>query len=787
MNKVKEDADSEKTHINALRRHLIELEKQELENQAIENMIPDSEQYHSALFEYNPIETIVVDLEGHITAFNRAKRHSGGRLPKIGDVMYRDYASKHEKDMHGDLLECIKTNQSRNYPALKYNDEYLHITIAPFPNGAIIISQNVTESKIAEEALKKSEERYRGLFDGVPVGIYRAKPNGQIMEANQALVQILGFPNREMLVSMNLVDLYDDLNAFIGVQDILKKKDFIRDFEVQISRLNGNLIWVRTSAKAVLNDSGSVQYFEGMVEDITERKQTGEALKKSEQEKDLILGSLMELVSYQDAKHRIIWTNRAISESFGLSRKNLVGKYCYDVWQKRSEPCPGCPMAKIIRTGRPQQTESTTPDGRIWSKRGYPVLNNEGEVTGIVEVALDITHQKKIETEKEKIQEQLLQSQKMEAVGTLAGGIAHDFNNLLTAIHGCVDLALVRAGHDEILQKDLNEIRSAAVRAADLTRQLLLFSRKHLSRFTPLSLNQTIDGLLKMLHRLIGEDILIATSLEPDLWTVKADQGTIEQILLNLAINARDAMPTGGKLIIRTENVILDELYCKLVSDARPGHFVLLTMADTGIGMNRETIQHIFEPFFSTKSPGKGTGLGLSVVYGIIKQHDGWVNVYSEPGKGSEFKLYFPAVFTEPFDSPKMPVSSSEDLQGTGEHVLIVEDEDCVREFCRRALEKNGYIVSAVSSVEQAIKLFHKEKGRFDLIFSDVVLPDNSGLDLIQTLKEHKKDLNFLLTSGYTDTKSQWKTISEQGYRFLQKPYALVDLLRAIKTGVKTI
>jgi len=770
--------------IVVLHRRIAKLEKMEQERKSSESALRESETFNSALFEYNPIETIVVDCDGRITAFNRAKRHSGDRLPKVGEVMYRDYASRHEIDMHTQLMDCINNKKTKTFPALKYRDKYLHITIAPFPKGAMVISQDVTHSKKAEEALRKSTERYHGLFNGVPVGIYRVKPNGQIMEANAALVQMLGFPDRDSLLAFNIADLYDDLISFVEAQDALKKREFIRDFEVRIFRLDGKPIWVRTTAKAVLDESETVQYFEGMVEDVTERKLAQEALRKSEQEKALILGSLLELVTYQDRHKQIIWANRSVAESFGISSEHLVGRLCYEVWQHRAEPCPGCPMEKILATGQPQHVETTTPDGRVWFKRGYPVRDAAGSITGVVEVALDITQNKKIESEKEKIQDQLLQSQKMEAVGTLAGGIAHDFNNLLTAIHGCVDLSLTRAIHDDVLYKDLKEILVATDRAADLTRQLLLFSRKHPNRSSALNLNQTVDNLLKMLHRLIGEDITITMSLAPDLWTIKADQGTMEQIVVNLAVNARDAMPNGGRLMIKTENVVLDELYCKLVSEARPGYFIRFSISDVGVGMDKETLEHIFEPFFSTKGPGKGTGLGLSVVYGIIKQHDGWINVYSEPGRGSEFKIYFPAVFSESVAPPEKPLPL-EKIQGEGERILVVEDETSVREFCKRALEKNGYAVSAVANVEEAVTLFQQENGDFDLLFSDVVLPDSSGLDLISALSGRKQNLHVLLTSGYTDTKSQWKTINEKGYAFLQKPYALVDLLRTVRQALK--
>ena len=283
-----------------------------------------------------------------------------------------------------------------------------------------------------------------------------------------------------------------------------------------------------------------------------------------------------------------------------------------------------------------------------------------------------------------------------------------------------------------------------------------------------------------MLHRLIGEDIGISTSLHPHLRTISADRVTIEQVIMNLAINARDAMPRGGKLSIRTENVKIDEEYCQSVPEARPGDFVRFSITDTGEGMNAETVQRIFEPFFSTKGAGKGTGLGLSVVYGIVQQHGGWINVYSEPGHGTTFKVYFPAQKEkeEVVLKEKIPVT---DLQGKNERILLVEDEKNVREFVSKALAQCGYTLFVAEHSQQALDLFNRENGRFDLIFSDVVLPDKNGIELAETLRSMKKDIRILLSSGYTDHKSQWPLIQEKGYRFLQKPYTLTELLTVLR------
>nr|HID58393.1 response regulator [Desulfobacterales bacterium] len=367
----------------------------------------------------------------------------------------------------------------------------------------------------------------------------------------------------------------------------------------------------------------------------------------------------------------------------------------------------------------------------------------------------------------------------MEAIGLLAGGIAHDFNNLLTTIYGYTELAMMKLNEAHPLYNDLDQIRLAAGRAAELVRQLLLFTRKQPMEFVPLNINKTIDGLLRMLNRLIGEDIAINTYLEPDLWAVRADRVNIEQVIMNLVVNARDAMPKGGNITIKTENITLSEEHSKFISEARPGTSVCLSVEDTGVGMDKETIQHMFEPFFTTKEPGRGTGLGLSVVYGIVKQHKGWINVYSGPGQGSTFKVYPPALSAKVEEETEETMSFQK-LQGGGERIPLVEDEERIREFVMSALRENGYVVFEAADAKEAMDIFERQDGRLDLVFCDAVLPDETGLYLVHKLLFRKPELQVLMTSGYVDDKSQLSFIRQRGFRSLQKPYSLSGLLQGI-------
>ncbi len=404
-------------------------------------------------------------------------------------------------------------------------------------------------------------------------------------------------------------------------------------------------------------------------------------------------------------------------------------------------------------------------------------IRDSKDVINMVIQVLDVT-------ERVRLEEQLRQDQKMKAIGTLAGGVSHDFNNLLTAIRGCTDLAIRQLEDTHPALIELQEVLASATRASDLTRQLLAFSRNQPLEFKNININQLIEGLLKMLHRLIGEDIGIKTSLSDDLWVVRADRGSIEEVIMNLAVNARDAMPNGGKLLIKTENVVIDETYSEVQAETRSGEFVCLSVTDTGEGMSRETINRIFEPFFSTKVTGKGTGLGLSVVYGIIKQHGGWINVYSEPEHGSIFKIYLEKVEGAVENRPK--TETLEMFNGNGEKILIVEDEHRVRQLTEKFLSRHGYTIVSAQNIHEAKQIFNTEQGQFDLLFSDVVLPDGTGIDLVKSLRKTNPDLKVLLSSGYTDHKSQWVVINEMELPFLPKPFTLDNLLRAVRDAIIT-
>ncbi len=385
-----------------------------------------------------------------------------------------------------------------------------------------------------------------------------------------------------------------------------------------------------------------------------------------------------------------------------------------------------------------------------------------------------------VRKEKNKLQNQLFQAQKMESIGNLASGIAHDYNNLLTIIIGFSSLLLEQFKNDDAKCEDINAILNAARQAQALTQQLLSFARKKVVLEQVLNVNIIISDTKKMLQRLIGEDIKIETILQPEIMNIKADRGQIEQVLINLVCNAKDAMPNGGKIIIRTEYKYFDKEQILDLPNLKTGNFVHLSITDTGTGMDNETVQHIFEPYFTTKEVGKGTGLGLSIVYNVINKHNGIINVYSEKGKGTTFNIYLPVSYSKEEDRI-IKEFKVQDFQGEKENVLIVEDEEVICEYAKTVLQENNYVVFACSTIDEAVKIFKEKQNEISLLFTDMILTDGSGLQLAENLLSINPKLRILITSGYIDENLQHQMIQEKEIPFIGKPYSMDELLQTVK------
>jgi len=405
------------------------------------------------------------------------------------------------------------------------------------------------------------------------------------------------------------------------------------------------------------------------------------------------------------------------------------------------------------------------------------VRDASGAIVSYVCAARDVTRERELE-------DQLRQSQKMEAVGQLAGGIAHDFNNLLTAIMGNSELLLARMEKEDPRRIDLEEIRKAGARAASLTRQLLAFSRRQVMEPVMLDMNSVVESVAKMIERLIGEQVELSTSLDADLGQVHADPGQIEHVIINLAVNARDAMPDGGRLLIETANAVLDEAYVSSHAPVQPGSYVMLAISDTGVGMDEATCARVFEPFFTTKESGKGTGLGLSTVYGIVKQSNGYIWVYSEPGQGTTLKIYLPRVEEhEPLARPRARRAAERaPLERNGKETgLVVEDDDAVRTVVRRTLEGSGYTVVEARDVREATRLASEYEGPIDFLITDLIMPEMSGRDLARRVAQLRPDVRVLYMSGYSDNAVLRQGMLSPDMQFLAKPFTRESLLDKVR------
>jgi PAS domain S-box-containing protein len=471
---------------------------------------------------------------------------------------------------------------------------------------------------------------------------------------------------------------------------------------------------------------------------------------------------------------RLVDVNDSFLATLGYSREEAVGRSTVELglWPSAEDRAEAVQQARLPGRVRTQEIESRTKTGAGRTLLYSAELIELDGVPHVLVLTTDITERRQLE-------EQLRQAVKMEAVGRLAGGVAHDFNNLLTAIIGSADLLLEDLDPASRAREDVNEIRRAGDRAAQLTRQLLAFSRQQPLTPRVIDVNALVADMDRLLRRLIGEDVDLRTVLAPDLGAVRADAGQLEQVIMNLAVNARDAMPGGGKLTIETTNTELDEGYAREHATVRPGPCVLLTVSDTGTGMDRETVSHIFEPFFTTKELGKGTGLGLATVYGIVKQSGGHVWVYSEPGHGTTFKIYLPRV-SEPVDGATPVAAGPATLQGT-ETVLLVEDEAPVRELARRMLEAKGYQVLAAANPADALTLVAGHPEPIQLLVTDVIMPGIDGRELARNLQQARPGLRVLYLSGYANEAIVHRGVLDAGVAFLQKPFTPDTLSRKVR------
>ena len=516
-----------------------------------------------------------------------------------------------------------------------------------------------------------------------------------------------------------------------------------------------------------------------------ERKRAEEALQESKERFVALIESASDWIWEVNENAVYTYASPKVKDLLGYEPEEIIGKTPFDLMTpedtKRVAGEFGA-IAEARKLFERLENENLHKDGRILviETSGVPIFDANGNFRGYHGIDRDITKRKQAQEERKKLEAQFSQAQKMEAIGTLAGGVAHDFNNLLTVIIGNAELALMDVIKDESLRNGIEETKKAGERAASLTRQLLAFSRKQMITPRVLDLNELLTGIEKMLGRLIGEDVELLTIPEPALWQVEVDPGQMEQVIMNLAVNAREAMPKGGKLTIETANIDLAENYFHEHGIKKePGSYVMLAVSDTGCGMDKETQEHIFEPFFTTKGVGKGTGLGLSMVYGIVKQNNGFVWVYSEPGQGFTLKVYLPKAEGDADSEEKQRLLVIE-LDGS-ETILIVEDDDGLRKFAQEVLQQHGYKVLDAENGEDALMVSQAHAGQIDLMITDVVMPRMGGKETAKRLQAFYPRMKVIYMSGYTDNAIVKYGVLAPGLNFLQKPFTPESLARKVR------
>jgi two-component system, cell cycle sensor histidine kinase and response regulator CckA len=913
-----------------------------------EKKIAEHAAYLQALTENNPLAIVVTDMQRRIQMCNPAfELLFGYRMGEIlgldldtlvapGDER-REAVELSRRSISGEIVRAKAKRQRSDGSIVDVKIVGVPLVVNGGRIGSFAMYEDITEKRLAEEAQRKTEQRFRSLFENAVEGISETTADGRLISVNPALARMCGYSSpAEMIASISDIktQVYADPRRHERFKRLVEGRGLVEAFEYQVLRKDGSKIWVSENARAVRNASGEVASYEGMIEDITDRKRselerqvtteishsvnitdnldellrmihgalkkviyaencfialyeplnemfhfpffvdqfdvapppqkmgrsctafvyrTGRAMLIPQKEFDRLaaegkvelvgtpspawlgvplrtpsatIGVLvvqhygdenayterdLELLSSVGSQIALAIERKRAEEELRESEARLrvlVEQLPAVVWTVDKDlqftSARGTGLARlglrpdqIVGVSLPEYFETDDPNfvpiaAHMRAVNGDPVTFNiewkgvslachaeplrgaDGSPQGAICMSLDVTERKRLE-------EQLRHAQKMEAVGRLAGGIAHDFNNLLMVIQGYADLLADRLPMSNPLRKNAEQIQVAAQRATSLTRQLLAFSRKQMLAPTVLNVQTVVADMERILRRLIGEDVVLKTASVPELWFVKADRGQIEQVIMNLAVNARDAMPNGGRLTIETANVELGSSLAPHKGACTPGQYVMLAVTDSGCGMDPETQAHIFEPFFTTKEKGKGTGLGLATVYGIVKQSGGYIWVYSETGHGATFKIYLPRAEGEAMPSGREHGMEMSVLQHGSETILLVEDEDGVRELAREYLEASGYKVIEAEEGHTALELAAMHAGPIHLLMTDIVMPGISGREVAERIVHIRPGIKVLFMSGYTDQTVLHHGMLEPDAVFLQKPFTLAMLTSKLR------
>ncbi len=637
---------------------------------------------------------------------------------------------------------------------------------------------DITERQRAEEALRESENKFRKIFENVQDVFYQTNREGKILEISPSIVRYSGY-SREELIGQPVEDIYYNREDRVNLLKILQEKGEVVDYETRLKTKDGRLVYTSVNAHILMDAAGSPVGVEGALRDVTARKQAQDDLRQKTAFLEAQVDSALDGILVVDQQGNQILQNQRMDELWKFPQSILDARDQKQKMQfatsRTKDPAGFAAKVQYLyqHPDEVSRDEIELVDGTMLDRYSSPVRDKDGKYYGRIWAFRDITGQRRLEL-------QLRQSQKMEAIGQLAGGVAHDFNNILAVIQLQAGMLKLQQSLTPQQLEFAREIEKATARAASLTRQLLLFSQQQPTRKRNLNLNETVANIVKMLQLIGGEAVRMQFKLSPGPLLIHADAGMIDQVLLNLTINARDAMPQGGQLVIETAEVKFDEPAVDQSTPARPGTFACLSVSDTGCGIPPENLPRIFEPFFTTKEVGKGTGLGLATIFGIVQQHQGWINVYSEVGLGTTMRIYLPRL-AEPAAS-EMAGSLLETLPGGTETILVVEDDPAVRLSMQCVLSHLGYRVLEAANGVDAFEIWQQHRADIRLLVTDLVMPGGiNGKELAARLVEQEAGLKVIYVSGYSATVAGKDFRLEEGVNFLTKPFETHKLAQIVR------
>jgi len=635
--------------------------------------------------------------------------------------------------------------------------------------------------KKTENSIRESENLFKHVFESANVGKSITSPTGELC-VNRSFADMLGYSTEELSNKT-----WQEITPPMDVEEVKKriapllngKKKSTR-FDKKYIHKNGSVVIADLSVTIRCDANGNPLHFITTIVDITERHRVKKQLRNIANYLQTILKNSPIGIATLKADGQIITTNPSLAKIVGGTVEKIIDLNVNNIesWKKSGMLSDA---KKALDKGIPINQDYqyiSSFNKECWVSCRFVPFWHESEQQLLL-MLTDISESKETEKERQELQSQLRQVQKMESVGRLAGGVAHDYNNALSVIIGYTEMAIQETAQNKQLRDDLNQVLLAANRAADITRQLLAFARKQTIAPKIIDLNENVSVMLKMLHRLIGEDISLVWMPKADIWTIKIDPSQVDQILVNLCVNARDAISGVGKITIETDKIVFTESYCSDHPDLVPGEFIMLAVSDNGCGMDKSILDTIFEPFFTTKGPDEGTGLGLSTVYGIVKQNNGFINVYSESGVGTTIKIYFAK---DGSNAQKKHPTPAQDLQirGNGEQILVVEDDPSILKLSRKILIDAGYFVISAETPKKAIQLVQKYEDGIHLLITDVIMPEMNGLELTHHLLSYYPNLKRIFMSGYTANTIAHHGVLDEDVNFIQKPFSKNDLLKIV-------